>query len=101
MSLAPITKDMLDALTDIQVEEEIHRLPPCEGQSHAKGTYGHVPSEPAGYLVGMPCGITMLMCAGWVEAPVPIEYEGQELECNCGDIHDWDDLYFVPLADRP
>ena len=34
MSLAPITKDMLDVLTDIQVEEEVYRLPPCEGESH-------------------------------------------------------------------
>ena len=99
MSLAPITKDMLDVLTDIQVEEEIHKLPPCEGESHPQGLYGHDPSQPAAYLVGPPCGLTLLMCAGWVEQPVSEDYYGQTLECLCGDWHDWEDISFIPLTE--
>lgn len=39
--------------------------PECEGPTHGTGMHGHTPGEPAAYLVGAPCGISWLVCAGW------------------------------------
>lgn len=41
--------------------------PPCEGRTHSSGTGGHVPGTSAAYLIGAPCGISWLACAGWVD----------------------------------
>lgn len=41
--------------------------PACTGQTHARGLGGHVPEQPASFLVVLGCGHDYLMCRGWVE----------------------------------
>lgn len=69
----PIVKEMLEKVQfeehelDLYVEEELSKLPPCEGDTHFRGLYGHVPDQGASWLMIAPCGSQWLACQGWCE----------------------------------
>lgn len=52
---------------DLYVQEEMQKLPPCEGINHPSGSYGHAPWAPAAYLLRYPCGFTVNTCAPWLD----------------------------------
>lgn len=84
-----------EILTDIEVQEILSRRPVCEGENHTRGTYGHHPEQSASWLIGMPCGISWLMCDGWVQACL---HRYNRLVCVCGTKHQIDSLTFIPLG---
>ena len=80
---------------ELSVIEHLDFTLPCEGQNHPAGTDGHVTEQPASYLVVLPCGLSLMYCAGraaWVR-------EANMLHCNvgCGGLHCRDTVRFLPL----
>jgi hypothetical protein len=90
-------EDLLrDAYLEFVLDEEIDKLPPCEAvDSHPLGRYGHIIAQHATFMVGFPCGLVMMYCAGFV-AHGP----GTNLHCSkgCGALHRWETLTIVPLT---
>lgn len=85
-----------DLSLDIIVSEELEKMPACEGGTHAAALWGHVPADPAAYLVIMPCGANWHACAGWVG------YVTRGIYCinvpgTCGGTHDLPEMTFIPL----
>jgi hypothetical protein len=97
-----IVEDMLAAQQrehefDLYVQEELQKLPPCEGPLHPLGQNGHRSEESAKYLMAAPCGRDSLRCAAYVEDTLLFAW----IRCDsggCGERHQVSDLTFVPLV---
>jgi hypothetical protein len=97
-----IVEDMLAAQQrehefDLYVQEELQKLPPCEGEAHPVGQNGHQPEAPAEYLCISPCGFSTMRCAGYVN-DTKLYPRMRCTHGGCGEIHLVSDLYFIPLA---
>lgn len=96
----PIVKEMLDTTfgLDLDIEEEIHKLPPCEITGHAINEGGYCqPEEPAEYMVISPCGAAKFACARWVESGKLTSHTNCKF---CGTEHSNADYSYIPLNIR-
>lgn len=81
-------------LEDLDFESDL----PCEGPNHPNGTYGHIPTEVAGWLVSAPCGESSALCDGWV-ADCHLDLT-RFVDCSCGKPHRLADLTYWRITDE-
>ena len=81
---------------DLKQIEHLDFEPPCQARPHYTGAWGHVPEQPARWLVEAPCGASKMMCDGWVLSWVadPIALDCQP---GCGGYHPYSEVRRIPL----
>lgn len=82
---------------DLYIQEEMGRLPACDGVKHSEAVNGHQPDQPAQFLVVSPCGFARMRCNGWLTA---LLLGSDFLLCNyggCGEKHRVADLTYTSL----
>lgn len=79
----------LDEQTEILTDTDADNPPACEAQDHSKGLWGHVPDEPAEFIVFGPCGASYACCRGRVEAYARRRYIAVNCDSRngCGSAH--------------
>ena len=86
---------MTGVQVDVEVLEALEFQPGCEGPNHHKAKWGHIPEQPASWLVMSPCGTTDLMCDGWVQDV--LDY--YEVVCSCAaEAHPVHTIRFIPIG---
>lgn len=84
----------VDLTLEVIIEEELNNLPACEGVTHPVAKWGHIPTQHATYIVGLPCGRDLLMCEGWVTDSLNYVF----MDCPfCDQTHRHDQMTKLPI----
>lgn len=84
-----------DSDTYTVVLEGLDFKPGCESGSHVKGTFGHLPEQTAGWVTFAPCGVSLLMCDGWVQTVLAGRWKW--IACVCETAHPVEQFRIIPI----